>query len=138
MTELGELLNFNYTKTRTDITYEYSIDGCSLFDVLFQVSNSPDIRVRTVSLNDLSSRSDEGNSTHTIGTIVSSHKLKEMCVENGIDVVTILARYYGKTIVISGNIISNTISVTFRKKNCLNISNIEKVLFKEFKVREVK
>lgn len=115
-------------ETKTNITYEYLIEGCSIFDVLFQISNSPDIRVRTVTLNDLSSRSDEGNSSHTIGTIVSSHKLKEMCVENGVDVVTILARYEGKTIAISGNIISNTISIVLHKMDYLNISNIENSL----------
>lgn len=86
-------------ETRINIVYEYSIDGCSIFDVLFQIGNSPDIHVRTVTLNDLSSRGDEGNSTHTIGAIVSPYKLKEMCTENGIDVVTILARYDGKTMV---------------------------------------
>ena len=46
-------------ETRINIVYEYSIDGCSIFDVLFQIGNSPDIHVRTVTLNDLSSRSDE-------------------------------------------------------------------------------
>lgn len=115
-------------ETKTNITYEYLIEGCSIFDVLFQISNSPDIRVRTVTLNDLSSRSAEGNSSHTIGTIVSSHKLKEVCVENGVDVVTILARYEGKTIAISGNIISNTISIVLHKMDYLNISNIENSL----------
>lgn len=112
-------------ETKTNIVYEYSIDGCSIFDVLFQIGNSPDIRVRTVTLNDLSSRSDEGNSAHTLGAIVSPYKLKEMCTENGIDVVTILARYDGKTIVISGNITSNTISVILHTSDCLNISNLE-------------
>lgn len=112
-------------ETKTNIVYEYSIDGCSIFDVLFQIGNSPDIRVRTVTLNDLSSRSDEGNSTHTLGAVVSPYKLKEMCTENGIDVVTILARYDGKTIVISGNITSNTISVILHTSDCLNISNLE-------------
>lgn len=112
-------------ETRINIVYEYSIDGCSIFDVLFQIGNSPDIHVRTVTLNDLSSRSDERNSTHTIGAIVSPYKLKEMCTENGIDVVTILARYDGKTIVISGNITSNTISVILHTSDCLNISNLE-------------
>ena len=115
-------------ETKANTVYEYSIGGCSIFDVLFQISNSPDIHVRTVKLNDLSSRSGEGNSSHTIGTIVSSHKLKEMCVENGVDVVTILARYEGKTIVISGNIISNTISIVLHKMDYLNISNIENSL----------
>lgn len=112
-------------ETKTNIVYEYSIDGCSIFDVLFQIGNSPDIHVRTVTLNDLSSRSDEGNSTRTLGAIVSPYKLKEMCTENGIDVVTILARYDGKTIVISGNITSNTISVILHTSDCLNISNLE-------------
>lgn len=112
-------------ETKTNIVYEYSIDGCSIFDVLFQIGNSPDIRVRAVTLNDLSSRRDEGNSTHTLGAIVSPYKLKEMCTENGIDVVTILARYDGKTIVISGNITSNTISVILHTSDCLNISNLE-------------
>ena len=51
-----------------------------------------------------------------------------MCVENGVDVVTILARYEGKTIVISGNIISNTISIVLHKMDYLNISNIENSL----------
>lgn len=115
-------------ETKTNIVYEYSIDGCSVFDALFQIGNSPDIRVRTVTLNDLSSRSDEGNSSRTMGAIVSPHKLKEMCAENGIDVVTILARYEGKTIVISGNIISNTISIVLHKMDYLNISNIENSL----------
>lgn len=110
---------------KTNIVYEYSIDGCSIFDVLFQIGNSPDIRVRTVTLNDLSSRSDEGNSTNTLEAIVSPYKLKEMCVENGIDIVTILARYDGKTIAISGNITSNTISVILHTSDCLNISNLE-------------
>lgn len=82
-------------EAKTNIVYEYSIDECSIFDVLFQIGNSPDIRVRTVTLNDLSSRSDEGNGSRTMGAIVSPHKLKEMCAENGIDVVTILARYDG-------------------------------------------
>ena len=54
-------------ETKTNIVYEYSIDGCSIFDALFQIGNSPDIRVRTVTLNDLSSRSDEGNSSRTMG-----------------------------------------------------------------------
>ena len=115
-------------ETKTNIVYEYSIDGCSIFDVLFQISNSSDIHVRTVKLNDLSSRSDEGNSSRTIGAIVSSHKLKEMCVENGIDVVTILARYDNKTIAISGNIASDTISVILYTSDCLNILNIENSL----------
>ena len=63
-------------ETKTNIVYEYSIDGCSIFDVLFQIGNSPDIRVRTVTLNDLSSRSDEGNSSRTMGGDISPHKLK--------------------------------------------------------------
>lgn len=115
-------------ETKTNIVYEYSIDGCSIFDALFQIGNSPDIHVRTVTLNDLSSRSDEGNSSRTMGVIVSPHKLKEMCAENGIDVVTILARYDGKTIAISGNITSNTISVILHTSDCLNILNIENSL----------
>ena len=115
-------------ETKTNIVYEYSIDGCSIFDALFQIGNSPDIRVRTVTLNDLSSRSDEGNSSRTMGVIVSPHKLKEMCAENGIDVVTILARYDGKTIAISGNITSNTISVILHTSDCLNMSNLENSL----------
>lgn len=53
-------------ETRINIVYEYSIDGCSIFDVLFQIGNSPDIHVRTVTLNDFFSLGNKGHYTPTM------------------------------------------------------------------------
>ena len=112
-------------ETRTDVTYDYMVDRDSIFDALFRISNSKNLHVRTVMLDDLSSCNDEGTKSTTLGAIVSSEKLKNSCKENGIDIITILAIYNHKTIAISGDITTNTIGVTLRKRDHLDISQIE-------------
>ena len=62
-------------ETITDITYDYMVDNGSIYDTLFRISNSKNLHVRTVMLDDLSSRNDEGTKSTTLGTIVSSEKL---------------------------------------------------------------
>ena len=115
-------------ETRTDVTYDYMVERDSIFDVLFRISNSKGLQVRTVMLDDLSSRNGEGTESTTLGDIVSSEKLKNSCEENGIDTITILARYNHKTIAVGGDITTNTIGVTLRNRDLLDISQIEKDL----------
>ena len=52
-------------ETRTDVTYDYMVERDSIFDVLFRISNSKGLQVRTVMLDDLSSRNGEGTESTT-------------------------------------------------------------------------
>ena len=119
-------------ETDSDIVLEYRCESVndkkSMVRWLEMVSKSTLLDIRRILLDNLSDRGDEKSESIELGRISNSDTLYKQCIENGIDVVSIMAKIDGAPIIIGADFRDGSLFVTLRKKKLANIEKLEKEL----------
>lgn len=119
-------------ETNRNYIMEYTLDlynGGDLFDWLIYAANCDILHVRRIQLDNTLDRSDEDNNSVILGKIVSKEKVIDLCKTNGVEIVSIVATYEQKPVIIGIDLRTNKPFITVRKKQLADYKQLEKELY---------
>ena len=119
-------------ETNSNIIFDYSLDQFTkgdIFDWLLMVSQNNNIHIEYINCTNLLDRSDEGNESFTLKTIVSKEKIINLCKSNGINIISIIATFEQKPVIIGVKLKTMSPFITVRKNKLVDYKKLEKKLF---------
>lgn len=117
-------------KTLRNTVVEYSVptikDRKTSLSWIISVLQSPLLKIKNITLDDLSRSGDEGNSSSTVSRITEKDLLK-VCSEKGTDIISVIARLDGIPVIIGVDLRSYKPFITVRNKEKANIELLEEL-----------
>lgn len=117
-------------KTLRNTVVEYSAptikDRKTSLSWIISVLQSPLLKIKNITLDDLSRSGDEGNSSSTVSRITEKDLLK-VCSEKGTDIISVIARLDGIPVIIGVDLRSYKPFITVRNKEKANIELLEEL-----------
>ena len=127
---LNNMSRKSVKKTLRNTVVEYSAptikDRKTSLSWIISVLQSPLLKIKNITLDDLSRSGDEGNSSSTVSRITEKDLLK-VCSEKGTDIISVIARLDGIPVIIGVDLRSYKPFITVRNKEKANIELLEEL-----------
>ena len=128
--ECSNMSRKSVRKTLRNTVVEYSVptikDRKTSLSWIISVLQSPLLKIKNITLDDLSRSGDEGNSSSTVSRITEKDLLK-VCSEKGTDIISVIARLDGIPVIIGVDLRSYKPFITVRNKEKANIELLEEL-----------
>lgn len=128
--ECSDMSRKSVKKTLRNTVVEYSVptikDRKTSLSWIISVLQSPLLKIKNISLDDLSRSGDEGNTSSTVSRITEKDLLK-VCSEKGTDIISVIARLDGIPVIIGVDLRSYKPFITVRNKEKDNIELLEEL-----------